>query len=153
MIRRRRGRLCHAWSAGGTWLSRRLRLPRPPSDSLRLARRAYVVLACGASMPLALRLLCAAEPDGALRAALQARLVWLRRRSAPLPPWSARQPRHAPAALRTLDALLVGRASREQALAEWRIEMLSAGLADLPEQALGSESAPVGAVARRSNDQ
>jgi hypothetical protein len=82
--------------------------------------------------------------------ALQARLLLAGRQARKrVPRWSARRPRHAPASLRVLDALLTGLTSREQALADWRIQLLSAGLAHLPEQALGDGRA----VARRSGDQ
>lgn len=147
------------------WLgraARRLGLAPASSTSVRLAHRAYVVLACGATVPRALRLLLAAEPPGAVRAALLARLLVLARRTpAPPPRWplqpAARDPWHAPAALRVLDDLLSGRITRAQALADWRIELLSAGLAHppahLPEQALGPDSRNSCAVARRGGDQ
>jgi len=134
----------------GAWPTRLVRAAPPPSDSLCLARRAYVVLACGASLPQGLRLLLAAEPAGPMHQALQARLLLAGRHARKrVPRWSARRPRHAPASLRVLDALLAGVSSREQALADWRIQLLSAGLAHLPEQALGDGRA----VARRSGDQ
>jgi hypothetical protein len=148
-----------------TWtarVGRAVGIAPEPSASPCLAHRAYVVIGCGAPLPQALRLLLAAEPPGAVRAALLARLLHVLRRQPPAPlSWApephARAPRHAPASLRVLDALLAGRITRVQALADWRIELLSAGLAHLPahqpEQALGPDSQTARAVARRGGDQ
>jgi hypothetical protein len=155
----------HSRRRGANWSDRVVRtlgIAPAPSSSPQFARRAYVVIGCGAPLPQALRLLLAAEPAGAVRAALLARLLQLRRRRPIAPPrWTperrARTPRHAPASLRVLDELLAERITRAQALADWRIELLSAGLAHvppcLPEQALGTDSRLASAVARRSGDQ
>jgi hypothetical protein len=119
-----------ALSVRQRWQWRTMRR-QPAAQSLRLARRLYVAVGSGGSLPRCLAVLIATEPEGPLRQALQIRLRHLQRRApaSRLPRWRGMPLAPCPRALRVLDDLLTGRATSQQALADWRIELLCSRVA------------------------
>jgi len=141
--RRRLSTASPAVAVPDRWRWRALRR-HPAVQSLRLARRLYVALGSSTSLQRGLAVLVAAEPPGPLRHALQIRLRHLQGgvRAPPLPRWQGMPLAPCPHSLRVLDDLLTGRSTLQQALADWRVELLSARVASCR-----------GPVARRRGDQ